>query len=348
MKRVLISILVLSCISAAAYGQEENTGWFVGAGAGMNFGFDGQHYDDRPTSHNGAGIGMDVYFGAWFNDWGGFRAGFQGLSISNKFTDFGLKRYEYVHADMLIRAHKNIIPYVHMGYVRIDNDAFGGGLGIAFPIHVTKRISIVPDFKATSFSNRVYESYRNNPAITLSATLGLCIQLGRRPKKGPEVAVQPVTVITPKTEIIHDTVFVTKIETKVIRDTIHTREEYHEIREIEKNEKIATISGNALFDTASDVLKEQAKKDLEVVVDWMREHPDVGIEVGGHTDSRGSEAYNRDLSLRRAQSVKSYLISCGIRPSLISVRGYGYSQPVATNTTAEGRQQNRRIEIRVR
>ena len=341
MKKALVSVLAVFGLFFAANAQE-NTGWFAGAGFGMNFGYDGQRYDDRATSHNGAGIGTDVYFGAWFNNWGGFRAGFQGLSISNKYTDFGLKRYEYIHADMLIRAHRNIVPYVHVGYVRIDNDAFGGGAGIAFPIHITPRIAIVPDFKGTAFSNRAYESYKNNPALTLSATLGLCIQLGRRPKKGPEVAVQPVTVVVPKTEIVHDTVVVTK----VVRDTVRT--EVHEIREVQKNEKIATISGSALFDTASDVLKEKAKKDLQEVVDWMEEHPGVGIEVGGHTDSRGSEAYNRDLSLRRAQSVKDYLVSCGIRPSLISVRGYGYSQPVATNMTAEGRQLNRRIEIRVR
>lgn len=341
MKKIFIiaAAALLSCSLASA--QEDNTGWFAGMGLGMNFGFDGQHYDDRATSHNGAGIAVDTYFGKWFSSWGGFRAGFQGLSISNQYTDFGTKRYEYLHADMLIRAHRNIVPYVHAGLVRIDNNAFGAGAGIMFPIHVTKRIAIVPDFKATTHSNRAYETFRNNPSLTLSATVGVAIQLGRRPHRGPEVAVQPVTVIVPQTEIVHDTVVVTK----VVKDTVQIKTEIHEIREVEKDIKISTISGSALFDTASDVLKPQAKEDLQEVVDWMKEHPDVHIEIGGHTDSRGSEAYNRDLSLRRAQSVKNYLVSQGAKASLISVRGYGYSQPVATNSTEEGRQQNRRVEI---
>lgn len=340
-KKIILVSALLCTLGWAAFAQEkeDNTGWFVGTGLGMNFGFDGQSFDDRPTSHNGAGIGTDFYFGYWFSNWGGFRAGFQGLSISDKFTDFGYKRYEYLHADMLIRAHRNVIPYFHIGYARIDNNAFGGGAGIAFPIYVSKRIAIVPDLKATTYSNRIYATFRNNPSLTLSATIGISINLGRKREKRTEIVTQPVIVPEIRPQIIRDTVIVTKIQHDTVRVNTNT---------IIHDQVITSISAGSLFDTASDVIKPAAYAELQAVVDWMHEHPGVAIQVDGHTDSVGGKEYNINLSFRRAQSVKNWLVNRGVRPSLISINGYGYSRPVADNSTPEGRQQNRRVEVRVK
>ena len=72
---------------------------------------------------------------------------------------------------------------------------------------------------------------------------------------------------------------------------------------------------------------------------------DVNIEVAGHTDSRGSDEYNMKLSQRRAEAVRSYLVSKGIASDRLSAKGYGESQPVADNATDEGRFQNRRVEL---
>lgn len=71
----------------------------------------------------------------------------------------------------------------------------------------------------------------------------------------------------------------------------------------------------------------------------------VNIEVAGHTDSRGSDAYNMKLSQRRAEAVRSYLVSKGIASDRLSAKGYGESQPIADNATDEGRFQNRRVEL---
>jgi OOP family OmpA-OmpF porin len=71
----------------------------------------------------------------------------------------------------------------------------------------------------------------------------------------------------------------------------------------------------------------------------------VVVEVAGHTDSVGSEEYNMGLSDRRANSVKDYLISQGITATRLTARGYGESQPVASNDTDAGRAQNRRVEL---
>ena len=353
MKKIALIAAALFSLCMAVRAQEksdkfEDHGrWFVGAGLGMNFGFDGQRNTDRPTSHNGAGIADDIYFGYWFSNWGGFRAGFQGLSISDKFTDFGYKRYEYLHGDMLIRAHRNIIPYLHIGWARIDNSALGGGVGIAFPLYVSKRIAIVPDIKATSYSSRIYENSRNFPAVTLSGTIGISINLGKPVRKPVVVNVQPqpITVVVPEVrpEIVRDTVIVEKIARNPSSDASSSaatgdHDTDHPV--------ITTISAEALFDTGSDVVRPEAREGLMAVVRWMKEHPGQGIIVEGHTDSVGGREANLNLSLYRAQSVKNFLVRNGARASLISIDGYGYSRPVASNSTAEGRQRNRRVEVR--
>jgi outer membrane protein OmpA-like peptidoglycan-associated protein len=82
-------------------------------------------------------------------------------------------------------------------------------------------------------------------------------------------------------------------------------------------------------------------KDVATLEQWGK----VNIEVAGHTDSRGSDAYNIKLSQRRAEAVRDYLISKGIAADRLSAKGYGESQPVADNATDEGRFKNRRVEL---
>ncbi|MCS6948162.1 MAG: OmpA family protein, partial [Steroidobacteraceae bacterium] len=77
-----------------------------------------------------------------------------------------------------------------------------------------------------------------------------------------------------------------------------------------------------------------------------KRHPELRIEVAGHTDDRGSDAYNLDLSQRRAEAVRDYLAKAGVANPL-SARGYGESQPIASNADAAGRAQNRRVVLRV-
>jgi OOP family OmpA-OmpF porin len=86
---------------------------------------------------------------------------------------------------------------------------------------------------------------------------------------------------------------------------------------------------------------------LMQAVDSLRGQASMKVEVAGHTDSSGSDAYNLDLSARRAQSVVDFLISQGIDRSRLTAVGYGESRPVADNSTAEGRASNRRVEFRV-
>lgn len=103
--------------------------------------------------------------------------------------------------------------------------------------------------------------------------------------------------------------------------------------------------GDVLFDTDRAELKPGAHTTIDRLAAWLRDNPDNRILVEGHTDSRGSDAYNRSLSQRRADAVASALYLDGISHDRISVKGLGEAYPVASNSTAAGQQQNRRVEV---
>ena len=99
------------------------------------------------------------------------------------------------------------------------------------------------------------------------------------------------------------------------------------------------------FDFDKATLKPDGKRLVDTAVKVMKDKSDLKVSVEGHTDSIGSEAYNQKLSERRAKAVRDYLVSQGIDASRITTRGFGKSKPVASNDTAEGRAENRRVEI---
>ena len=110
-----------------------------------------------------------------------------------------------------------------------------------------------------------------------------------------------------------------------------------------------TISATALFDFNSAKLKDEGKSAIHDLDEKIKAKGAavVDIDVIGHTDSVGPEEYNQQLSVRRATSVKDYMVSEGIDAGIIDVSGKGESSPVADNGTNEGRAQNRRVEIHI-
>ena len=110
-----------------------------------------------------------------------------------------------------------------------------------------------------------------------------------------------------------------------------------------------TISATALFDFDSDVLKDEGKAAIQELADSItaKSGSVVDVDVIGHTDSTGPEDYNEQLSLRRATSVKNFLVESGVDAGIIDVSGKGETMPIADNGTREGRAQNRRVEINV-
>jgi outer membrane protein OmpA-like peptidoglycan-associated protein len=108
-----------------------------------------------------------------------------------------------------------------------------------------------------------------------------------------------------------------------------------------------TFKSDFLFSVNSSTLLPGAYDELERVAKVLKQYPQTTMKISGHTDSAGSEDYNQKLSERRAQSVKDALVGMGVDSSRMTIIGYGESKPIATNSTEAGRQQNRRVEIRI-
>lgn len=105
------------------------------------------------------------------------------------------------------------------------------------------------------------------------------------------------------------------------------------------------LEADYLFDFDKAVVKPQYYAMLDDVADVMMQNPGMRLELQGHTDSIGTEAYNMDLSKRRANAVMNYLVRQGVSANRLSTVGYGETRPVASNATREGRAQNRRVEL---
>jgi OmpA-OmpF porin, OOP family len=107
------------------------------------------------------------------------------------------------------------------------------------------------------------------------------------------------------------------------------------------------VLDNCNFETGQATLQESSYAVLDELVAYLVRKDDERIEVGGHTDNVGKAASNLTLSLDRANTVRAYLLTKGIDPDRVYAKGYGMSEPIAPNTDADGRAQNRRTEVKI-
>lgn len=110
---------------------------------------------------------------------------------------------------------------------------------------------------------------------------------------------------------------------------------------------VLNMPSGITFDTNEAAIQPRFRTTLDQVAQTLSQYDQTYIDVYGHTDSSGPDAYNQTLSERRAQSVASYLSSRGIQSARIATQGFGESQPVADNMSEAGRAENRRVEIRI-
>ena len=110
-------------------------------------------------------------------------------------------------------------------------------------------------------------------------------------------------------------------------------------------ETLVTITLNVEFDTNKAVVKDQYRNEIKKVADFMKKYPNTTAVIEGHTDNVDTAEFNKKLSDERANSVRQYLINnFGIKASRLSAVGYGLTKPIASNSTEEGRQKNRRVQ----
>ena len=108
-----------------------------------------------------------------------------------------------------------------------------------------------------------------------------------------------------------------------------------------------TFNSGILFDTDKAELRPVAKDNLRELAVILKKYPDTNILVEGHTDATGTEEHNLSLSVARAQATANYVTGLDVDPTRFTIMGYGESQPIADNSTVEGRQANRRVEIAI-
>jgi outer membrane protein OmpA-like peptidoglycan-associated protein len=118
-----------------------------------------------------------------------------------------------------------------------------------------------------------------------------------------------------------------------------------DLKKIEIGQSI--VLKNIFFDFDKATIRSESANELDRLIKLLTENPTLKIELGSHTDSKGSDDYNQKLSQSRSQSVVTYLINKGISTDRLVAKGYGETVPVATNDTEAGRQENRRTEFKI-
>jgi len=128
-----------------------------------------------------------------------------------------------------------------------------------------------------------------------------------------------------------------------------TQEQLAQVADVKQTDKglVINLAGDVTFAPNSSVLNSEAQAKVRDIAEIIVKHPTLRLRVDGHTDSSGSRANNQVLSQKRADSVKAILVENGVVESNISATGFGPDNPVATNSTVEGRAQNRRVEITI-
>ena len=117
---------------------------------------------------------------------------------------------------------------------------------------------------------------------------------------------------------------------------------------VKVSEQSIIILEMVYFETAKDIIKPESFPLLDQVAMVFKTHPEIKkVEISGHTDSQGKDAYNLDLSDRRAKSVRAYLVSKGVEANRMDAIGYGETKPIDSNNTANGRAKNRRVEFNI-
>ena len=198
--------------------------------------------------------------------------------------------------------------------------------------HAPDDYTVVVGGQQVTFHRNENGYTNNNKVNTLAAGIKIKLAFGKpknrsvtkddqaikpEPKKEPEIEPEPVQELDTITEIPDDI-----------------------------KQSMMNLS-NTLFEFDRWNLSNEAIIELARVMKWLNEHPTLKIEIEGHTDNVGSASYNQRLSEDRAKSVYDYFVAHGVNPNHISYRGYGFSRPIADNSTAEGRQKNRRVELKI-
>jgi len=329
-KNTIRMALVLASLNMTAVQAGEFDGGWVGAKLGSN-----RSSLTGLDTRNATTYGLE---GGYNWNMGGYLLGVDGFADFNDKTTHNPGAINYGSDTYGLDAKLSLpsgkwLPFAKLGYGRTNGNgnalasAIGDGsahLGLGVEYKFAPNWSLTGEYATSSGKNATTKLNNNN------FTLGVNYYFGA-PASAPVAAAvkkeEPKAApLAPKAEPAPPPA--PKEAWKVIME-----------------EKPVRIEG-ASFDTASAKLKPTADAKLQQVVEFAAKYPEANLEVTGHTDDRGNDAYNQKLSEKRAAAVKAHLVKKGVAADRITAKGYGKTMPVADNKTKEGRAANRRVEVR--
>jgi OOP family OmpA-OmpF porin len=325
MKKTGMRITLMAALlgMTAVQASEFDGGW-IGGKVGSN-----RTSVTGVDSQNATSYGIE---GGYNWNMGGYLLGVDGFVDSNSKKNHNPAPYNYgsraygLDAKLGLPAG-NWLPYAKVGYAQTDGNgaagAIGGGdvhLGLGVEYKFASNWSLLAEYTTASGKTGATKLKNDNLSFGINYYFG-----------APAAAPAPAAPVAVKEEP----------KAAPVAAPAPVKETWKTLLE----DKPVRIEG-ANFDTNSAKLRSTSFQKLNEVVEFANKYKDAQLDVTGHTDNRGTKAYNQKLSERRAASVKGYLVKKGVVASRITTRGYGFEQPVADNKTAEGRAQNRRVEIR--
>jgi outer membrane protein OmpA-like peptidoglycan-associated protein len=306
------------------------------------------------------GIGVSRYINPWFNARAFANYGASDFTATNPMpmgvnnrllinsTNVGLQGIFKLNNDMILKEEALLAPFIGLGvsFWSSKSSAPGGTRKGAFALPVTTglnfqvhpRVSIMASLaynfllndKIDGFIQNVNDN-KNDALLQYSVGVGFNFGNNSTSKKTSDSDFDGVADV--------------KDRCPNTRRGAKVDEFGCEILSLEANSKIKGIVNNILFEVNSDQLKESSKLELDKVVVLLNKYSDGIMIIEGHTDNTGNADYNLSLSSRRAERVKSYLVSKGISVDRLVAKGYGHTLPEASNDTEEGRKLNRRVEL---
>ena len=337
--RRLTLCLLLSCAPLVAFAGDEVGQWYINP-------FIGGITDDPGRNTTSTSVDYGVGFGKAFADNWNLELNFNRASLRDKFDDNDTT-LSALTLDLLRVWNRDSMfaPYVSVGggwlrtsEVGTDNQDFiAGQLGVGAFIKLwenadsSQSFSLRPDIKA-----RWDRPGASNAFVDYLYTLGFTFSWGPgkvAPPPPPVAAAPPPPPAPAPPPAPVAKCPGTPAGVAVDQDGCPI--------------KIDVVLEGVTFETNSAVLSGSSKPILDDVAKGLKVHHRLKVEVQGHTDSTGSAVYNMGLSQRRADSVRDYLISQGVPGEQLTAKGYGKTEPVESNATAQGRAKNRRVVMHV-
>ncbi len=260
------------------------------------------------------------------------------IKLKNTYTNYKLKSKEKINFDFsFVGKNRGYTNSVYLIYVKGIHEPLR--LNVSGKVYAAERITVkcmvvnLLDNSPVRTDVSYYNSANNQLIRTMKtdakgeATVIVPNELSYRFEA---VSLNSSSAIVDLTNVFRDTIIQIKLSVMHIEDGMKYNLQ------------------NANFEIGSANLNSEAKLELNKLAKLMIDYPNITIQVDGHTDNEGTPVFNQDLSEKRANSVKTYLVSNGIEKKRINTTGYGLSKPVGTNETEEGKAKNRRIEITIK